>query len=61
MESDTVILALRNFLALEVTAKDAAARQLARAATVNLVRAHGVSEFTAHRIRKEICAKYAPL
>ena len=58
MESDTVILALRNMLALEATAKDPAGLAEAQLATINLVRAHKISEFTVYRIRKLIFAKY---
>lgn len=58
MESPVVVLALRNMLALEYTARDAAALVAARAATTNIVRAHQISEFTVRRIRKEIAVKY---
>lgn len=58
MENDTVILALRNVLALEATAEDPAKMVEAQAATTNLVRAHGISEFTVYRIRKHIFKKY---
>ena len=61
MEKPVVVLALRNMLALEHTARDDSERAAATAATANIVRAHKISEFTVRRIRKEIAAKYRPI
>lgn len=58
MENDTILLALRNVLALEATAKEAGRLVEAKAATTNLIRAHGISDFTVRRIRKDIATKY---
>ena len=58
MESPVTVLALRNMLAVEITAGDTSSLAAAQVATVNLVRAHGISEFTVYRVRKEITAKY---
>lgn len=58
VEGDIVLLALRNLLAVEATTYDGQRLAAAKAATANLVRAHGISEFTVYRVRKEMLNKY---